>query len=130
MDQIRPLQGKLLRQVQRRRYNRLRSRERQATEVGVWQGYQSSFLTKIADIESEEAQDLVDVAFVDEAEALELREAWFGFTVFEVAYPIVRHVESWISRFFCNLLANLLDPTDGQVQSLAFRAETLTSYGA
>ena len=59
MDQIRPLQGKLLRQVQRRRYNRLRSRERQATEVGVWQGYQSSFLTKIADIESEEAQDLV-----------------------------------------------------------------------
>ena len=50
--------------------------------MSVWQGYQSSFLTKIADIESEEAQYLVDVAFVDEAETLELRETWFGFTVF------------------------------------------------
>jgi hypothetical protein len=86
--------------------------------------------TKVADIESEEAQYLVDVAFIDEAETLELRETWFGFTVFEVAYPIVRHIESWIVRFCGNFLANLLDPTDGQVQSLAFRSETLTSYGA
>jgi hypothetical protein len=37
MDQTRPLQGKLLRQFQRRRYNRLSSHERQPAEVGVWQ---------------------------------------------------------------------------------------------
>src|SRR5229473_5405550 len=100
-----------------------------AAEVCVGQRYQPFFFVQVADIKPEECQDLADIAFVDKAEAVELREAWFGLPVFEVAYPIVRHIVCRIFLFFYDALAESFDIANGQVPSFAFCAETLTSFG-
>src|SRR5438128_10297016 len=128
-DKIRPFQKSLVSQFQRSRHNRLRSREGIAGEVCVRQRYQSLFFVQVSDIKAEEGQDLPDIAFVDEAQAVELREARFGFPVFEVADPIVRHIVSRVFLFLYNSLAESLDIANGQMPSLAFGAETLTSFG-
>lgn len=88
----------------------------------------SPLLAQISDIEAEERQDFVDVAIIDKAEAVKLRQARFGLTVFEITDPIVRHVVGWVVFFVRNLLTNFGDPSDGQVQSLALRPEAYTSF--
>src|SRR5260370_4920614 len=98
-------------------------------EVCMGQCYQSLFFVQVADIKPEQSQDLADIAFVDEAQAVELGEAWFGFPVFEVAYPIMRHVVSRIVLFLYNFLAESLDITDRQMLSFALRSEALTAFG-
>ena len=87
------------------------------------------FFVQVADIKLEQGQDLVDIAFVDKAQAVELLEAWLGLPVFEIAYPIVRHIVSRVFLFLYNSLAESLDIANGQLPSLAFGAETLTGFG-
>ena len=82
-------------------------------EVCMGQCYQSLFFVQVADIKPEQSQDLADIAFVDEAEAVELREAWFGFPVFEVAYPIVMHIVCRVFLFPYNSLAEFFDIANG-----------------
>jgi hypothetical protein len=90
---------------------------------------QSFFFVQVGDVKAEQAQDLVDIAFVDETEAEELCEARSGFPVFEVAYPIVRYIVSGVLLFPYNLLAESLDIANGQMPAFALRAETFTRFG-
>lgn len=93
------------------------------------QHYQPSLIVQIANVQSEERQDFSDIAPVDEAQAVELRQARFGPSVFEVAYPIVRHKVSRVLLFLYNSSAESLDIADGQMPLLALGAETLASFG-
>jgi len=86
-------------------------------------------MVQVTDVKSEERQDLGDVASVDEAEAVELRETRSRPPIFEVAYPIVRHKVSRVLFFLYNSSAESLDIADGQVPLLAFDAETFASFG-
>jgi len=88
----------------------------------------SPFFAEVGDIETKQGQYLVDVAVIDETQAVKLGQARFGLTVFEIANPIVRNEESWVVFLFGNPLADLRDPQDGQVQSLAPRPEASTSF--
>ena len=87
-------------------------------------------MVQVTDVKPEERQDFGDIASVDKAQAVELREAGFGSSVLEVAYPVVRHKVSRVLLFLYYSPAESLDITDGQVPLLAFDAETFTSFGA
>jgi hypothetical protein len=97
--------------------------------VRVRQRDQALFFVQVTDIKTELGQDLVDIAFVDKAPAVELLQAWLGLPVFEIAYPIVGYIVSRVFLFLYNSLAESLDIANGQLPSLAFGAETLTGFG-
>jgi ABC-type transporter Mla MlaB component len=108
MHEIRLFQRNFVLQFQRSRNRRLCSRDSSAPEMRVRQRDQSLFFVQVGDIKSEQGQDLVDIAFVNKTQAVELLQAWFGFPVFEVAYPIVRHIVCRIFLFLYDSLAESL----------------------
>jgi hypothetical protein len=129
MDKVRPFQEHFVWQFHGRRHYRLHLRNGAWAEVSVRQRDQASFMVQITDVKAEHRQDFDDIAPVDEAEAVELREAGFRSPVFEVTYPIVRHKVSRVLFLFYNSPAESLDIADGQLPLLALRAETLASFG-
>ena len=56
------------------------------------QSYQSSFFSKIADVKTEEGEEFINVAFVDQAEAVKFRETRSELPVFYVCDPIMGHI--------------------------------------
>lgn len=72
MHEIRLFQKNFVLQFQRSRHNRLCSRDSSAPEVRVRQRDQALFFVQVADIKPEQGQDLIDIAFVDKAQAVEL----------------------------------------------------------
>src|SRR5215472_8850860 len=96
--------------------------------MGMGQTDMSAFFAQVSDIEPEKGQDFVDVAIVDQTETMKFGQARFGFSVLEVADPVVRDEECWIIFLFGNLLADLRDPADGQMQSLALRPQAFTRF--
>src|SRR5262249_1301130 len=73
MDKIRPFQGKLSRQLRRGHDKRFRWHKWQPAQMSVWQVDMSPLFAKISDIETEQGQDLVDIAIVNETETVKLR---------------------------------------------------------
>ncbi len=129
MDKTRPFQQDLVWQFQGRRPDRLHARNSACAEVSVRQRYQASLMVQVIDVKPEERQDFRNVASVDQAEAVKLRETRFRPPIFEVAYSIVRHKVSRVLFFLYNSSAESLDIADGQVPLLAFDAETFASFG-
>jgi hypothetical protein len=75
LDKVRPFEQGLVRQFHRRRDDRLHLRNGARAEVSVRERDQASLMVQITDVKPEERQDLSDIAAVDKAEAVELREA-------------------------------------------------------
>jgi len=122
MDKVRPFEQGLVRQFHGRRDDRLHLRNGARAEVSVRECDQASLMVQITDVKPAERQDLSDIAAVDEAEAVELRQAGLGSSVLKIAHPIVGDVVCGVVLFLYDSLAEFLDVADGQMSAFAFRA--------